>query len=66
MFNLVKDFLRDEEGGADQLIVAALMIVAGIGIAIFFGEEIGKFVKKLTTNIRGTEVNSDTFKPVSE
>lgn len=47
MLNVLKSFIADEDGGADQLIIAAILVVAGIAVAVFFGEEIGKLVKGL-------------------
>jgi hypothetical protein len=40
-------FWREEDGGADQLIVAASLVVVGIGIAILFGDKIKAFVESL-------------------
>ena len=44
MKDLLKRFWNEEDGGADQLIVAAILVVVGIGIAIMFGGKIKDFV----------------------
>lgn len=52
MLQEFKNFFREEEGGADQLIIAAIMVMGGISVAIFFGEQImdtvNGFIKSFT------------------
>lgn len=40
MLKELKNFFKEEEGGADQLIVAAVLVMMGISVAILFGNKI--------------------------
>lgn len=44
---ILRKFYRNEDGGADQLIIAAILIVIGIGIALMFGDQIKSMVQSI-------------------
>jgi len=44
---IFRRFCRNEDGGADQLIIAAILIVIGIGVALLFGDQIKSMVQSL-------------------
>jgi len=48
--DLLKKFAKREDGGADQLIIAAILIVVGIGIALMFGDKIKGMVVSLLSD----------------
>jgi len=58
MWNLLKNFFKEDEGGADQLIIAAILVVVGIGIAVLFGDQIYNYV----TDLLGGMEKPDTDK----
>lgn len=44
---VLNNFWKEEDGGADQLIIGAILVVVGIGVALLFGNEIKEMVVNL-------------------
>lgn len=53
MTTLFKKFWKEEDGGADQLIILAILIVVGIGVALLFGDKIKAMVSGLLSDAEG-------------
>lgn len=60
MKNLMISFFKDEEGGADALVVAAILVVLAITIAVFFGGAIKTMVGDIVQQF--TEKDTDIDK----
>lgn len=56
MLNELRNFFKEEEGGADQLIVAAVMVMGGIAAAIFFGNEIMDTIKNYIDKFKKPDI----------
>ena len=64
---LLKSFWKEKDGGADQLIILAILIVVGIGIALLFGDQIKAMVENLLKGAIDdtSNINSDSYRTPS-
>lgn len=63
---ILKKLIYKEDGGSDQLIIAAILVVIGIGVALLFGDQIKSMVISLTEEPDLSEIKASNYSETDE